>query len=193
MWTQIAMRGVLAAVLGMMAATGHAADKGDRSTKGAKADTSQISKGDQNFMMDAAQGGMLEVRMGKLAQERGQSDAVKQYGKRLEADHSKANEQLMAIAQKNGVTLPTSLDKKHMGHVDKLSKAKAENFDRDFAKQMVDDHQKDIKKFKHIADKVDNAELKQFASQTVPVLEEHLAMARDLTGKGKGGGKGGSK
>lgn len=89
--------------------------------------------------------------------------------------------------------LPTSLDKKHMGHVDKLSKAKAENFDRDFAKQMVDDHQKDIKKFKHIADKGDNAELKQFASQTVPVLEEHLAMARDLTGKGKGGGKGGSK
>jgi len=193
MWTQIAMRGVLAAAMGMMVLTGHAADKADRGAKGGKSEQSQVSKGDRTFMMDAAQGGMLEVQMGKLAQERGQSDAVKQFGKRLEADHSKANEQLMAIAQKNGVTLPTSLDKKHMGNVDKMNKGKAENFDRDFAKHMVDEHQKDIKKFKQIADKGDNAELKQFAAQTVPILEEHLAMARELSGKGNGKGKGGSK
>ena len=143
----------------------------------------QLSKDDRSFVMDAAQGGMKEVRMGKLAQEKGQSDGVKQFGKRLEADHAKANEQLKAIADSNGVKLPDSLDKKHQGIVNKFSKMKGEDFDRAFAKNMVEDHKE--------AQKGQNGELKQFASQTVPTLEEHLKMARDLEGaSGKSAGKG---
>lgn len=181
MWTLYARRGLVAAV-SMLALTAYAADKSDRPdrTDKSKAAQSAVSKGDRNFIMDAAQAGMAEAQLGKLAQERGRSDAVKQYGKRLEDDHGKANQQLMSIAQKNGVNVPASLDKKHQGQVDKFSKAKAENFDRDFAKHMVDEHERDIKKFRSIADKGDNAELKTFASQTVPVLEEHLKLAREL-------------
>ena len=185
MWKQNVLRSA-AVALSMVAVFGYAADKADKSG-------GQLSKDDRNFIMDAAQGGMKEVEMGKLAQQKGQSDGVKQFGKRLEDDHSKANEQLKGIAQKAGVDVPASLDKKHQGMVDKMSKVKADNFDRTFAKDMVSDHEKDIKEFRKEADKGKNPDLKQFASQTVPVLEEHLKMARDLSGSSKGAGKGGSK
>lgn len=182
MWKQRALRGTVA-VLSLMATFAVAADKSDKG--------SQVAKDDRNFIMEAAQGGMMEVQMGKLAQQNGQSDAVKQFGKRLEDDHSKANQELIGIAQKLGVTPPAQLDKKHQGKVDKMSKVKAQDFDRQFAKAMVDDHQHDVKAFRKQADKGKNAELKQFASQTVPTLEEHLKMARDLEGStGKSGGKG---
>jgi putative membrane protein len=196
MWKQSVLRSA-AVALSMMAAFAYAADKTEKSDKGEQA---QLSKDDRNFIMEAAQGGMMEVQMGKLAQEKGQSDGVKQFGKRLEADHSKANDELKGIAQKLGVTLPAALDKKHQGKVDKMSKAKPQDFDRQFSREMVDDHEKDVKAFRKQADKGRNAELKQFASQTMPTLEEHLKMARDLAGstnggKGsdKGAGKGGDK
>ncbi len=179
MWNQTALR-IAAAALSMMAVFAHAADKAEKSG-------SQLAKEDRNFVMEAAQGGMMEVQMGKLAQQNGQSDAVKQFGKRLEDDHSKANQELMGIAQKLGVSVPAALDKKHQGKVDKMSKVKAQDFDRRFAKEMVDDHEKDVKAFKKQADKGKNAELKQFASQAVPTLEEHLKMARDLAASTKGG------
>lgn len=185
MWKQNVARSI-AVALGMAAMFAYAADKS------AKAGEGQIAKEDRQFIMEAAQGGMLEVQMGKLAQQNGQSDGVKQFGKRLEDDHSKASEELKGIAQKLGVALPASLDKKHQGKVDKLSKVKAQDFDRQFAKDMVSDHEKDVKAFRKEADKGKNAEVKQFASQTVPTLEEHLKMARDLAGSrsGKTAGKG---
>lgn len=180
MWKQRALRGAVAA-LTLMATFAVAADKAG----------SPVAKDDRNFIMEAAQGGMMEVQMGKLAQQNGQSDAVKQFGKRLEDDHAKANQELTGIAQKLGVTPPAQLDKKHLGKVDKMRKVKAPDFDRQFAKMMVDDHEHDVKAFRKQADKGKNAELKQFAGQAVPTLEEHLKMARDLAGStGKSGDKG---
>lgn len=179
MWKQRIARGAVAA-LSLMATFAVAADKAGN----------QVAKDDRNFIMEAAQGGMMEVQMGKLAQQNGQSDAVKQFGKRLEDDHAKANQELTGIAHKLGVTPPAQLDKKHQGKVDKMSKVKAQDFDRQFAKAMVDDHQHDVKAFRKQADKAKNAELKQFASQTLPTLEEHLKMAQDLAANtGKAGGK----
>lgn len=192
MWKANVLRGAVA-VLGMVALVGHAAqaDKGTQTGTQASAQ-GQLSKDDRNFIMEAAQGGMMEVQMGKLAQEKGQSDGVKQFGKRLEEDHSKANQELMDIAKKNGVNVPASLDKKHQAQVEKMSKVKPDEFDRRFAKEMVDDHEKDVKKFRRQAEKGQNAELKQFAGKTTPILEEHLKMARDLSGaKSKSGAKGG--
>lgn len=185
MWKQNVLRSA-AVALSMAVTFAYAADKADKTGGGA------LSKDDRNFVMEAAQGGMVEVEMGKLAQQHGQSDGVKQFGKRLEDDHAKANEQLKSVAQKAGVEMPASLDKKHQAKVDKLSKVKAQDFDRQFAREMVGDHEKDVKAFRKQADKGKNAELKQFASQTLPTLEEHLKMARELSGKssGKAAGKG---
>ena len=191
MWKQSVLRSA-AGVLSLMAAFAYAADKPEKMDKGG----SGLAKADRTFVTEAAQGGMMEVQMGKLAQQQGQSDGVKQFGKRLEEDHAKANDELKAIAQKLGVDVPASLDKKHQAKVDKMSKVKAQDFDRQFAKAMVDDHQKDVKQFRQQADKGKNPELKQFASKTVPTLEEHLKIARELAGGtkgGKGAGKSGEK
>ena len=179
MWKHQVMRGMVAA-LALVATFGYAADKADKVG-------GNVAKDDRAFIMEAAQGGMKEVQMGKLAQQKGQSDGVKQFGQRLEQDHGKANDELKQIAQKLNVSLPDALDKKHQGQVDKFQKLSGAEFDRQFAKAMVDDHQGDIKKFRKEADKGKNPELKQFASQTVPTLEEHLKMAQDLAGtKAKG-------
>jgi putative membrane protein len=135
---------------------------------------------DQQFVKNAALGGMLEVQLGKLAQEKGSSDAVKEYGKKLEQDHTKANDQLKEAASKDGFTIPDSLDSKHQKKIDKLSKLSGEAFDKAFIKDAVKDHEKDISEFKNEAQHGTHANIKNFASETLPVLEGHLSMAKSL-------------
>jgi putative membrane protein len=135
---------------------------------------------DQQFVKKAAVGGMLEVQLGKLAQEKGSSDAVKEYGKKLEQDHTKANDLLKEAAAKDGLTVPDSLDSKHQKKIDKLSKLSGEAFDKAFIKDAVKDHEKDISEFKNEAQHGTHANIKNFASETLPVLEGHLSMAKSL-------------
>jgi putative membrane protein len=71
------------------------------------AKSSSVSVKDKTFMKKAAKGGMMEVAMGKLAEQNGQSDDVKSFGKRMVTDHSKANDELKSIAAKKGVKLPS--------------------------------------------------------------------------------------
>jgi putative membrane protein len=179
MFTRNVIRGV-AAAFGLMAVCAFAA----QDTHGGS-----LSKGDKSFITEAAQGNLTEIEMGKLAQEKGQSQGVKDFGKRLEADHSKANEQLMGIAKDAGVEVPTQLDKKHQKDVDKLSKMKAQDFDKAFAKHMVSDHKKDIGKFQKEAKSAKDSELKNFASETLPTLQEHLKIAEGLAGQNKAASK----
>src|SRR5579872_617760 len=82
----------------------------------------QLSKADMNFMKEAAEGGMAEVELGKLAQQNAQSDQVNQFGQRMVTDHSNANQQLTSIASSKGMTLPSQLDKKQEQLQDRLSK-----------------------------------------------------------------------
>ena len=159
---------VLALTLGFGA---YAADK-DKKGKGG------LSGDDREFVEKALMDGATEVELGKLAQGKAASDAVKQFGRRMVTDHSKAGEELKGIASKVGYT------PKHDGPdqkmVKKLSDKSGAAFDREYADMMVEDHEKAVKLFRRQADKGDNGELKQFASKTLPTLEEHLKMARDL-------------
>jgi len=119
----------------------------------------------------------MEVQLGKLAQEKAGDEKVKQFGKRMEQDHSKANDELKKIASDKGVQLSTDLDKKHKTKIDKLTKLSGTDFDKQYMNDMVSDHKEDIKKFQRVADKGKDADLKQFASQTLPTLKEHLQLA----------------
>jgi putative membrane protein len=139
---------------------------------------STVSSGDRKFMEKAAQGGMAEVQLGKLATQKAESDQVKQFGQRMVDDHSKANQQLKQLASTKGVTLPTSLDKTSQHEYDKLSKLSGAQFDREYMDHMVSDHKKDISEFKSEAKKAKDADVKQFASSTLPTLEEHLNLAQ---------------
>jgi putative membrane protein len=151
--------------------------------------SSSVSSGDHKFMEKAAQGGMAEVKLGQLAVEKANADQVKQFGQRMVDDHSKADDKLKQIASSKGVALPTELDKSTQREFDKLSKLSGADFDREYMKHMVSDHKKDISDFKSEANKAKDADLKQFASSTLPTLQEHLNLANAAEKAAKSEGK----
>jgi putative membrane protein len=151
-----------------------ASEKGETS----KSDTKKVSRADQRFIKDAAAGGMMEVELGKVAADKGTNDKVKQFGKRMQEDHGKANDELKKIAADKGVEIPTALEGKHKKTVDRLSKLSGGEFDRQYMRAMVDDHKEDLEKFQREADKGADPAVKQFASKHVPVLKQHLELAQ---------------
>jgi len=138
-----------------------------------------VSAADKKFATGAAQGGLAEVELGQLAAQKGQSDKVKQFGQRMVDDHTSANKELKSVAQKNNITLPTSINAKDQALKDKLSGLSGAEFDRAYMTSMVKDHQKDISEFQKEANSGSNADLKGFAARTLPTLQEHLRMARE--------------
>lgn len=145
-----------------------------------------LSSQDRDFVMDAAMGGLLEVELGRVAAQKGMSDAVKQFGQRMVDDHSKANTELMTLASGKGITLPTALDEKHQKDVTKLSAMSGAEFDRAYSKMMLSDHNKDVSEFEKQSTKGTDADLKAFASKTLPTLQEHLQMAKTLPDNQRG-------
>jgi putative membrane protein len=135
---------------------------------------------DKKFLKDAAIGGMTEVELGKLAQQKASSDAVKQFGQKMVDDHTKANDQLKELASKENIPVPDALDSKHESRINKLAKLSGPDFDKAYIKDQVKDHQQDVSEFKTEADSGTDPNIKQFASNTLPTLEQHLNMAKEL-------------
>ncbi len=138
------------------------------------------SMSDMKFAKEAALGGMEEVELGKLAVSKGKSDKVKQFGQRMIDDHTKAGEDLKSVAAKNNITLPTELDAKHKAVVNRFSAMSGgAAFDRAYMRDMVKDHEMDVADFQKEANGGQNSDLKGFAGQTLPTLQEHLKMAKE--------------
>jgi len=133
--------------------------------------SSSLSAKDKTFIHKAAKGGMMEVAMGNLAAQNGQSDDVKSFGKRMVTDHSKANEELKSIAAKKGVKLPS---KEPSG---KWSSDKA------YMDMMVKDHEKDLAEFQDEAANGSDPDVKKFAEDTAKVVQEHLDLAKQTQSK----------
>ena len=146
-----------------------------------QAEKHKLSEKDKSFAKEAAMGGMAEVELGKLAQQNAQNDDVKQFGSRMVQDHSAANQQLTPILAAKDLTVPTQLDEKHRKTLDKLSKMRGAEFDRSYMHEMVEDHDKDVKKFRQEAEHGNDADLKAFAQKTLPVLEQHQKLAHDIS------------
>lgn len=146
----------------------------------------QLSKSDYKFACDAARGGLMEVRAGELARDKGSDPAVKQFGQRMVTDHGKANAQLQKIAAQKGATLPADLAAKDQRHLEHLQSLSGADFDKAYAKDMLSDHEKDVKDFQKEAQSADDPDIKTFASTTAPVLEQHLQQARDMVTEVKG-------
>jgi putative membrane protein len=152
----------------------------DTPIKSRTSTVSRPSTGDTHFAKEAAQGGMAEVKLGQLAQDKGLSDSVKSFGKRMVNDHSKAGDKLKDVASQENITLPTDIAAKDQGTYDRLSKLNGAAFDRAYAKNMVKDHEADISAFQKEANdgKVDS--LKTFASDTLPTFQDHLKEAKAM-------------
>ena len=140
----------------------------------------QLSRPDLNFMKEAAAGGMAEVELGKLAQQNAQSDEVKQFGARMEQDHGKAGTELTTIAGKKGIKLPQEVDAKQARLRDRLARLHGAECDRAYMREMTKDHDKDVKAFRQQAQSAHDPELKQFATNTLGVIEQHDKMAHDI-------------
>jgi putative membrane protein len=135
-----------------------------------------------DFVQKAAMSDMYEVEAGKIATQKGQSDAVKQFGQQMVDAHTKTTQELTTIVQQKNikVELPTKLDTKHQKLIDDLNSASSQDFDKTYAKQQVDGHQAAVKLFKRYAARGDDADLKAFAEKTLPTIEHHLDAAKKL-------------
>ena len=145
--------------------------------------TGNLSDQDREFIEKAAMGGLMEVQLGNVVAQRATNNDVKQFGQKMVSEHSKANSQLKQIAAQKGIQLPQQLDDKHKEKINELNKNTGPEFDREYMSHMVDDHEEDIDTFKEQAEDGQDPALKQFASQTVPKLEQHLAMAKQIEEK----------
>ncbi len=140
---------------------------------------------DQQFMMKAAQGGMVEVELGKLAKDHASSQAVKDFGQQMSDDHGKANDELKDLASKKNVTLPTEVNATDKATMDRLSKLNGAAFDRAYMRDMVMDHKKDVAEFQTEADSGMDPDVKSWAAKTLPTLQHHLQMAQETANQHK--------
>lgn len=132
---------------------------------------------DQAFIKKAAEGGVAEVELGKLATQKASNSEVKQFGQRMVDDHSKANDQLKPIAQQENVQVPSQLTGKNKREYDRLSKLSGAQFDRAYMRLMVQDHRKDVNEFRRESKSAKNDQVKQFTESTLPTLQDHLKQA----------------
>ncbi|WP_347157432.1 DUF4142 domain-containing protein [Pontibacter chitinilyticus] len=133
-----------------------------------------------DFMTKAASGGMMEVQLGQLAQQKAQSQDVKDFGQMMVDDHTKANQKLKDLAAQKNITLPDSMAPEQMDHVKELRDKTGAEFDKAYMSLMVDDHQEDIDLFQNAAQNLEDPDVKAFASSTVPVLQKHLDRAKEV-------------
>jgi putative membrane protein len=146
---------------------------------GSSSGHSMSASADQKFAEAAAAGNAAEIQMGKLATEKAANEKVKQFGERMVTDHTKASAELKAIAAKKGMTLPDSPKPKDQATIEKLSKLSGPAFDKAYMRDMVKDHQKDVAEFQKEATNGSDPDLKAWAGTTLPILQEHLKLARE--------------
>jgi putative membrane protein len=131
---------------------------------------------DESFAKEAASGGMAEVKLGQLAENKGNNPATKEFGKKMVTAHSKAGEQLKGVASKNKVIPPSQMSRSDQATYDRLSKLSGTEFDKAYAEDM----QKDVAAFQNYSNEGKNPDIKQFASETLPALQDPLKMAHRL-------------
>lgn len=136
---------------------------------------------DTQFAREAAAGAMAEVRLGELAQQKGSTEAVKNFGKKMVEDHSQANEKLTSIASDQKIRLAAGMNRKDQATYEHLSSLSGDAFDKTYARDMVSDHVKDVAAFKKEAATGKNDAIRKFALETLPTLETHLKMAREMS------------
>jgi putative membrane protein len=132
------------------------------------------SNPDAAFFKSAAEGGISEVEAGKLAQDKGSSQKVKDFGAMMVSDHSAANEKLKSLAASKDVSLPSSSSVAQMAGKAKLEVLSGDTFDKSYIKGQLKAHRQTIALFKQESAAGQDADAKAFATATLPTLRSHL-------------------
>ncbi|MBN9563377.1 MAG: DUF4142 domain-containing protein [Alphaproteobacteria bacterium] len=138
------------------------------------------SQQDKTFAAEAAKGGKMEVDLGRYMEEHGHNVKVREFGHRMATDHTAADTKLRAAATQSTVQLPAGANPDEKKTLTELSKLKGAALDRAYIDDMVKDHQKDVQLFQQEAQSGTNPQLKSFAQETLPILQQHLSQAQEL-------------
>ena len=141
---------------------------------------SKAEMSDTHFARSVASAGMAEIQLGRLASERGSRDVVKAFAERMVVQNGAAADQLQAVAQKENVTLPARLTSHEQQAYDQLVHLRGSAFDRAYAQHMVEVHEKDLNDFQSEANLGNDQNMRTFADQTLPMIQEHLNLARGM-------------
>lgn len=143
---------------------------------------SQMSAIDRQFITDAIQGGMAEVKLAQLALQRSSNEEVKDFALRMIVEHTRANRELMRLATQKGVTPPTTLNPKHEATMRQLMQLSGESFDRAYMKEAgLNGHLESAAVYQRQAMSGQDPDLKDFAATILPRVQEHLQMAATMT------------
>jgi putative membrane protein len=178
--------GCIAVALSICAAAASAQPAASAAAGGASAAASaqagqSLARADKAFFTDAAQAGLAEIESSKLALAKGVNTQVKGFAQQMIDDHTRASQELASLASSKGVTLPTEPSLAQRAKIKLLSARDGAGFDRQYASGMgVSAHEDAIKLFQKTARNASDADVKAFAAKTLPTLEHHLQMARDM-------------
>lgn len=135
---------------------------------------------DSSFLKDAAQGGLMEVKLGQLAQQNASSQAVKDFGQRMVNDHGRMGEDVKSLASQQNVSLPSDVSMMEKMTYERMSKKMGADFDKAYIEDMVKDHKSDIAAFEKEANSGSDPQAKAMAEKALPTLREHLRMAQQI-------------
>ncbi len=135
---------------------------------------------DAEFVKKTAACNLAEIELGKIAGERARNEDLKKFGMRMTDDHTKGLEELRTAAKSAGIEVPDRTDEEHQKVLDKFKDYKGENFDRDYIKQQVEDHEKAVKWFTRATKEAKHQQVKDYAGKMLPKLQSHLEEAKKL-------------
>jgi putative membrane protein len=166
-------------VAALLCATGSASMAQDTAT------SAQSSASAKEFVEKAGASGLAEVEMGELGAQKAKNGQVEAFAKRMVADHTKANQELLTASKGKGGQVPSSRTDMHKATVEKFQQQDAgKNFDRDYMEQMVEDHKAAVELFETAADdETLDLDLRSYAKRTLPTLRDHLKQAQTIQSK----------
>lgn len=175
------LKSALVLVVGVFFAVGAGADDKTKADDKTRKDDKPYT--DAEFVKKAANCGMHEVELGKLAAAQGKSEEVKKFGQKMVDDHMKANDELKVAAKKANLEVPTKIDDEHQKHIDRLKPLKGDEFDKAYIKHTIEDHEKAVAALTTASKEAKDAGIKEFATKTLPVVQKHLDEAKKLDKK----------
>lgn len=133
-----------------------------------------------SFMVKAADGGMTEVQLAEMAQQKATNQRVKDFAAMMVHDHTAVNDQVKTMAAQRNVVLPTAVSDDHQKAISDLNSKTGKDFDKAFMDQMVKDHETTIDLFEDAANDVNDSEMKTLINNTLPKLKSHLDSAKEI-------------
>lgn len=160
-----------------------------QSSQTGQAAASGVPGADKKFAMMVAQTDLAEIELGNMALQKSSDSQLKQIAQKLVDDHTKTSTAMKEVAAKKGLTVPTETDAKHKALATKLQSESGKDFDKDFLEANSKEHHKVVQAFQKESTDGKDPDIKQFAAQFLPAIQEHTTMIDQAKGQSGGAGQ----